>query len=120
MRISDWSSDVCSSDLRHSCLSVARRPAEATAESLDRHFYTPPERGRYPFMSASLPSISLMTEAATISPLALFMQADIVVKVVMLGLLLASIWTWAIILSFALRSEERRVGKEWVSPCRSR
>src|SRR3546814_5167402 len=96
MRISDWSSDVCSSDL-------ARRPAEATAESLDRHFYTPPERGRYPFMSASLPSISLMTEAATISPLALFMQADIVVKVVMLGLLLASIWTWAIILSFALK-----------------
>src|SRR3546814_11009233 len=89
MRISDWSSDVCSSDL--------------TAESLDRHFYTPPERGRYPFMSASLPSISLMTEAATISPLALFMQADIVVKVVMLGLLLASIWTWAIILSFALK-----------------
>src|SRR3546814_6243918 len=54
-------------------------------------------------MSASLPSISLMTEAATISPLALFMQADIVVKVVMLGLLLASIWTWAIILSFALK-----------------
>ena len=31
------------------------------------------------------------------SPIALFMQADIVVKTVMVGLLLASIWTWAII-----------------------
>ena len=54
-------------------------------------------------MSATLPSVSLMTDAATISPLALFMQADIVVKLVMLGLLLASIWTWAIILSFAMK-----------------
>jgi biopolymer transport protein TolQ len=33
------------------------------------------------------------------SPVALFMQADIVVKVVMAGLLLASIWTWAIIVA---------------------
>jgi biopolymer transport protein TolQ len=32
------------------------------------------------------------------SPIALFMQADIVVKVVMVGLVLASIWTWTIIL----------------------
>ncbi|HEY5711516.1 MAG TPA: protein TolQ [Allosphingosinicella sp.] len=31
------------------------------------------------------------------SPIALFMQADIVVKVVMVGLVLASIWTWTII-----------------------
>ena len=31
------------------------------------------------------------------SPVALFMQADLVVKAVMIGLLLASIWTWAII-----------------------
>jgi biopolymer transport protein TolQ len=54
-------------------------------------------------MSATLPSVSLMTDAATISPLALFLQADIVVKLVMLGLLLASIWTWAIILSFAMK-----------------
>ncbi len=31
------------------------------------------------------------------SPVALFLQADIVVKAVMIGLLVASIWTWAII-----------------------
>jgi biopolymer transport protein TolQ len=39
-----------------------------------------------------------MTSAADLSPLALFLQADIVVKAVMVGLLLASIWSWAIIL----------------------
>lgn len=59
-------------------------------------------------MSASLPSISLMTEAATISPFALFMQADVVVKLVMLGLLFASIWTWAIILAFATKLSKTR------------
>jgi len=37
------------------------------------------------------------------SPVALFMQADIVVKVVMAGLVLASIWTWAIIFAQWLR-----------------
>ncbi|MCJ8158498.1 protein TolQ [Sphingomonas sp. LaA6.9] len=42
----------------------------------------------------------LNMDAATLSPVALFMQADWVVKGVMLGLLLASIWTWAIIIGF--------------------
>ncbi len=37
------------------------------------------------------------------SPVALFMQADIVVKAVMIGLLLASVWTWAIIVAHWLR-----------------
>jgi biopolymer transport protein TolQ len=37
------------------------------------------------------------------SPVALFLQADIVVKAVMVGLVLASIWTWAIIVAHALR-----------------
>ena len=40
---------------------------------------------------------------ATMSPVALFMQADIVVKAVMVGLVLASIWTWAIIFAHAAR-----------------
>jgi biopolymer transport protein TolQ len=43
------------------------------------------------------------------SPVALFMQADIVVKSVMVGLVLASIWTWAIIIGHALRI--RRVNR---------
>ena len=37
------------------------------------------------------------------SPLSLFLQADIVVKIVMLGLLAASVWTWAIIFTHSLR-----------------
>ncbi|WP_375251070.1 protein TolQ [Sphingomonas sp.] len=45
----------------------------------------------------------LQTDAATLSPIALFLQADWVVKAVMLGLLLASIWTWAIIIAFWLK-----------------
>ena len=41
----------------------------------------------------------LNMDAATMSPVALFLQADVVVKVVMAGLLIASIWTWAIIVA---------------------
>jgi biopolymer transport protein TolQ len=37
------------------------------------------------------------------SPVALFLQADVVVKAVMMGLVLASIWTWAIIVGQWLR-----------------
>ena len=44
--------------------------------------------------------------AADLSPFALFLTADIVVKIVMLGLLAASVWSWAIIFdrSRALKS----------------
>jgi biopolymer transport protein TolQ len=42
----------------------------------------------------------LNLDAATLSPVALFLQADWVVKFVMLGLLAASIWTWALIVAF--------------------
>jgi biopolymer transport protein TolQ len=41
----------------------------------------------------------VMKGAESLSPWALFLQADFVVKSVMVGLLLASIWTWAIIVS---------------------
>ncbi len=47
---------------------------------------------------------------ATISPLHLFLQADIVVKGVMVGLLLASIWTWAMIIGFSFTL--RRASKQ--------
>ena len=39
----------------------------------------------------------------SLNPLELFLAADIVVKAVMVGLILASIWSWAIIVSFTLR-----------------
>jgi biopolymer transport protein TolQ len=44
-----------------------------------------------------LDNISLAADAATLSPVALFLQADIIVKSVMIGLLLASIYVWAVI-----------------------
>jgi biopolymer transport protein TolQ len=47
----------------------------------------------------SIPSLAVVTDATTLSPIALFLQADIIVKIVMVGLLLASIWTWSIIVS---------------------
>ena len=45
------------------------------------------------------------------SPLSLFLHADIVVKLVMLGLLAASVWTWAIIFTHSIRLRRlRRAG----------
>jgi len=41
--------------------------------------------------------------AADLSPFALFLQSDIVVKLVMLGLLAASVWSWAIIIDRSRR-----------------
>jgi biopolymer transport protein TolQ len=38
-----------------------------------------------------------------LNPVKLFLDADIVVQVVMVGLILASVWVWAIIVSFSLR-----------------
>ncbi|GGD97011.1 Tol-Pal system subunit TolQ [Tsuneonella deserti] len=38
-----------------------------------------------------------------LNPVQLFLDADIVVQAVMIGLLLASVWTWMIIVSFSLR-----------------
>ena len=43
--------------------------------------------------------MSLSTDPTTMSPVALFLQADLVVKGVMVSLLLASVWTWAIIVA---------------------
>lgn len=41
--------------------------------------------------------------AANFNPLQLFLDADIVVKLVILGLLAASIWVWTIIVAFILK-----------------
>lgn len=45
-----------------------------------------------------LDQISLAADAATLSPVALFLQADIVVKAVMIGLLAASVYVWAVVI----------------------
>jgi biopolymer transport protein TolQ len=46
---------------------------------------------------------TLEPTADLMSPLNLFLQADVVVKIVMIGLLLASVWTWAIIFTHSIR-----------------
>ena len=48
-----------------------------------------------------MPEVTATTDL--MSPLNLFLQADVVVKLVMVGLLLASVWTWAIIFTHAIR-----------------
>ena len=52
------------------------------------------------------------TSADLMSPLNLFMQADVVVKAVMIGLLLASVWTWAIIFTHSIRLRRINRGTE--------
>src|SRR3546814_10867675 len=79
MRISDWSSDVCSSDL-------VRRRAHAV-----RHLITQEAR-RLAFAAVAVIILRRQADAARLDGLGLD----------------------------ALRSEERRVGKECVSTCRSR
>jgi biopolymer transport protein TolQ len=51
---------------------------------------------------------TLSTSAPMISPLTLFLQADIVVKLVILGLLVASVWSWAIIFAKLIRYRKVR------------
>ncbi len=52
----------------------------------------------------------LTMDSATLSPIHLFLQADLVVKGVMIGLLLASVWTWALIVVFWRRLGKTRKG----------
>ncbi|HZF45367.1 MAG TPA: protein TolQ [Sphingomonadaceae bacterium] len=47
--------------------------------------------------------LAASTAPSRLDPIQLFLDADIVVQVVMGGLLLASLWVWTIIVSFSLR-----------------
>jgi biopolymer transport protein TolQ len=51
----------------------------------------------------SLLAAATAAAPSRLDPLQLFLDADIVVQVVIIGLVLASIWVWAIIVSFSLR-----------------
>src|SRR3546814_1154631 len=86
MRISDWSSDVCSSDLHPD--EASRQPAGRVRQAswLSLYQLLPVHQRRHPDIQP-LPSADVFPPART---------------------------------STQLRSEERRVGKECVSTCRSR
>ncbi len=51
---------------------------------------------------------NLALEPASLSPIALFLQADIVVKAVMVGLLLASVAVWVVIITSGLQLRRAR------------
>ena len=48
-------------------------------------------------------SLLAVTAPTRVDPVQLFMDADIVVQLVMLGLVLASIWVWATVIAFIWR-----------------
>src|SRR3546814_11637915 len=101
MRISDWSSDVCSSDL--SSLSLAGSafaadepaPKDAAAEGAAK---TEPQPFSFDMLSARMRDLAQKNYEEPKSEL-----PDAIAK-----------------LTYDERSEERRVGKECVSTCRSR
>src|SRR3546814_13672927 len=93
MRISDWSSDVCSSDLFHLIQGIERRGEQVHV----RHILIKPEYSHVELDSAR----KLLTELRE-------------------KILIDSISFTAAAGEYSDRSEERRVGKECVSTCRSR
>src|SRR3546814_14760112 len=116
MRISDWSSDVCSSDLE--CEEIAdlkglnrRNPLLAGALLLSM------------FSLAGIPPLAGFY--AKLSVLQVLVGADhvaIAVVAVMLSLIGAFFYLRIVQVAYfdEPRSDERRVGKECVSTCRSR
>ncbi len=50
--------------------------------------------------------LAAATPSTRLDPLDLFLQADIVVQAVMLGLVIASVWVWTIIVSFTMRMKK--------------
>ena len=52
---------------------------------------------------AAATTASVPAPPTRLEPVELFLDADIVVQAVMAGLVLASIWSWMIIISFALK-----------------
>src|SRR3546814_12482419 len=102
MRISDWSSDVCSSDLVSALDEVA---PEAMAADLRR--YTRGLTAAWAWLLAALAAVNLA--------LAVLAVPDGLLAILGLSSPLPisrTQWAW--------RSEERRVGKECVRKCRSR
>src|SRR3546814_14877915 len=96
MRISDWSSDVCSSDLGHRC---RRSPCRWSLDCSQAFLGSVRRRG-YHVGHSSECHLHLQHQPG---PLALLEAADAVRLV-----------------ARRVRSEERRVGKEGVCTCRSR
>src|SRR3546814_20807504 len=101
MRISDWSSDVCSSDLELDSGNLAGELAIGTCSG---HLVA---RHRQSDNAVERRSVEVLVHEHTTAPIG---DAEITDHATDLDA----------ITRLALRSEERRVGKECVSTCRSR
>ena len=53
--------------------------------------------------ASTVQNVSSAVQGASFSPIKLFMDADLVVKAVIIGLALASVWVWTIIVSFLIK-----------------
>src|SRR3546814_13242781 len=111
MRISDWSSDVCSSDLPFMVL-----PLYASLEKLDRLLIE---------AALDLGASQLHAFRTVVIPLALpgIVSGSILVFIPALGSFLTPDLlggTDSQMIAHVIRSEEPRVGKEFVSTCSSR
>src|SRR3546814_15088285 len=109
MRISDWSSDVCSSDL------LANRSARAGFPSLNQRIFAP----------FKLATVIDAVARRGIAPDTVLDRTGLTLSQVRDPPTLTSIGQYLvacenIVAAGAERSEERRVGKECVSTCRSR
>jgi biopolymer transport protein TolQ len=60
----------------------------------------------FPLIAAAVPDLAAAAPVGAptrLDPVELFLEADIIVQAVMVGLILASVWAWMIIISFSLR-----------------
>src|SRR3546814_17154132 len=108
MRISDWSSDVCSSDL----ISLAIGDSSETGGS------DPAGELIHRLVSAR-DSAETANAAAGRSRVALYRALSLAYDFYLVAVQHPAAYA-ALLVGAGLRSEERRVGKEWVSRCRYR
>src|SRR3546814_15295791 len=95
MRISDWSSDVCSSDLKRE----ERHPHRMTI-------------AHSTLQAPALPRLAKLLDSRAFLSFTFMLPAAVLLLVFLAYPLGLGVWLG--------RSEERRVGKECVSTCRSR
>src|SRR3546814_13419864 len=109
MRISDWSSDVCSSDLFNFRITSGNpflEPYRATTFDLAAEWY---------FAPGAIASVALFAKDIESFPLSDSFQGTYADSGLPLALLTPGTPAYQ-----AIRSEERRVGKAFVSTCSSR
>src|SRR3546814_18790840 len=117
MRISDWSSDVCSSDLPPPQIEppptrikgLAQKPSGLTLDALDLLPKLGWDAGFYPRWRPGEDGALHALDRFVVHPLAHRVgKSGLVQRPATLGVVVVLV-----------RSEERRVGKEWVRTCRS-